>query len=202
MRKLLFPIALIGLSVFLVFWYGQPTWSEIQEIQSQTAEYEKALSQASSLQDQLNQKLETRDQITEAQTQRLDTILPETLDTVRFLIELDKIATRSGMSVEDVSFSNTPETFGGSPQEATQSEASGQVPIYNTTQASFSVQGSYEDIQSFLSDLESSARIMDVTDLTISTQGDSNQTEAESIISPGVNSYNITLNTYWRKNSY
>ena len=202
MRKLLFPITLVGASIFLVFWYGQPTWGEIQEIQSQTAEYERALSEASSLQDQLNQKLEDRDQITETQRRRLNTILPETLDAVRFLIELDKIAKRSGMSVEDVSFSNSPQSFGGSPQDRTQSETPGQVPIYNTTQASFSVQGSYEDIQSFLGDLESSARIMDVTNFTISTQGDSSETGEGSIISPGVNSYDITLNTYWRKNSY
>jgi len=108
MRKLLLPVCLVGLSVFLFFWYIQPTWAEIQDIQSQTQEYKTALANVSELQNQVEQKLLTRDQISAPKKQRLNTILPDTFDPVQFLIELDRLAEDSGMIVENVSFSGTP----------------------------------------------------------------------------------------------
>jgi len=191
MRKLIYPVLFLLLTGFGFFWYLKPTYADIQDLQSQVSEYDKTLSQVNELQAQLGNKLEKRDQITNDQLSRLDRILPETVDTVRFLIELDQIAAQHGMSVEGVSFSGAPEAFGGS-------GGSEDTANYNTLSASFSVAGSYEDIQDFLRDIERSSRLMDITEFTLESAVEPSSENSEANVSTGINEYSISLQTYWR----
>jgi Tfp pilus assembly protein PilO len=191
MRKLLYPVFFLLISGVGFFWYIQPTYADIQDLQETVGEYEQTLSQVNSLQEQLGQKLEKRDAISSDQLSRLNRILPPTVDTVRFLIELDQIAAQHGMSVEDVSFSGAPQAFGGS---GGGNESSG----YNTLSASFSVSGSYSDIQDFMRDIERSSRLMDFTNFSLEAPGNTSSSQGESSLRTGTNQYNITLETYWR----
>jgi len=191
MRKLIYPILFLVLTGFGFFWYIQPTYADIQSLQDQVENYDQTLSQVNELQAQLSEKLEKRDSLTSDQLSRLDRILPPTVDTVRFLIELDQTAAQHGMSVEDVSFSGAPEAFGGS--GGGDDNAS-----YNTLSASFSVSGSYTDIQDFLRDIERSSRLMDLANFSLETAATESEGGGESSINTGVNDYSITLQTYWR----
>lgn len=192
MRKLLYPVFFLLLTGSGFFWYIQPTYADIQDLQETVSEYEQTLSQVNSLQDQLGQKLEKRDAISNDQLSRLDRILPPTVDTVRFLIELDQIAAQHGMSVQDVSFSGAPEAFGGS-------GGGDEASDYNTLSASFSVSGSYSEIQDFMRDIERSSRLMDFTNFSLQSAGDSSEEEdGEDSLSAGENEYSITIQTYWR----
>jgi len=191
MRKLLYPVFFLLLTGVGFFWYIQPTYADIQNLQETVTEYEETLSQVKSLQDQLGQKLEKRDAISNDQLSRLDRILPSTVDTVRFLIELDQIAAQHGMSVQNVSFSGAPEAFGGS-------GGSDESADYNTLSASFSVSGSYTEIQDFMRDIERSSRLMDVTSFSLQSARDTSEEEEEGSLRAGENEYSITLQTYWR----
>lgn len=191
MRKLLYPIIFFVLTVFGFFWYLQPTYAEIQELQEDVSAYDETLSQVDQLQTELNNELEKRDAITSQQLQRLNRILPETVDTVRFLIELDQIAAQHGMSVDDVSFSGAPTRFGGS--GGSEGDEAGQ---YNSLEASFSVVGPYSDVQDFMRDIERSSRLLDITNFTLTTAEESNNNEESLQI--GSNEYQFTLRTYWQ----
>jgi Tfp pilus assembly protein PilO len=190
MRKLIYPVLFLVITGFGYFWYIQPTYADIQDLRSQVSDYEQTLSQVNELQTQLGNKLEKRDAITNDQLARLDRILPDTVDTVRFLIELDKIAARHGMSANDVSFSGAPQAFGGSGGD--------QTGRYNTLSASFSVSGSYADIQDFLRDIERSSRLMDVTSFSLSPASTEGSSEETSSLNDETNNYSITLQTYYR----
>lgn len=191
MRKLIYPVFFILATGFGFFWYIQPLYADIQDLQGQVDEYDQTLSQVNELQTQLSEKLEKRAQITDNQLSRLDRILPETIDTVRFLIELDQIAARHGMSVDKVSFSGAPEAFGGS-------GGSGGNSSYNTLSASFSVSGSYTDVQDFMRDIERSSRLMDMTNFSLKPVGKSSADQTGTNLRGGTYNYNIKLQTYWR----
>lgn len=195
MRKLIYPIIFLALSVFGFFWYLQPTYADIQNLQEEIGEYDDTLSQVDQLQSELNDELEKRDAITNDQLARLDRLLPETVDTVRFLIELDQIAAQHGMSVNDVSFSGAPTRFGGS---GGNNGNGGEVASYNSLEASFSVSGPYADVQNFMRDIERSSRLLDITNFSLTTDpGGSN----EESLQVGSNEYQFTLRTYWQANS-
>lgn len=220
MQRFALPIIFIGIAAFGVFWYAQPAYSDIQKIKDKTGEYEETLSKMTQLQKALNRKLSVRDSITGNQLKRLDRMLPESVKTVRLQIELDRIAAEHGLSIQKVSFSGAgQETSSGSagdsggppagpedrPGPSGQPEASAgesQGGGYTTLTVSFSVSGSYEDIQSFLRDIEHSSRLMDVTAFQLSAPGANKDSSAagseeeSDTRSPGTNSYKITLKTY------
>lgn len=193
MRKLLYPIIFVAIMIFGFFWYLQPTYAEIQDLKDDVSAYDETLSQVGELQSELNGELEKRDAITSQQLQRLNRVLPETVDTVRFLIELDQIAAQHGMSVDDVSFSGAPARFGGS--DGSDDDGSGQ---YNSLEASFSVAGPYSDVQDFMRDIEKSSRLLDITNFTLTTPESTNNNDEEESLQVGSNAYQFTLRTYWQ----
>jgi Tfp pilus assembly protein PilO len=107
---------------------------------------------------------------------------------------LDQIAAQHGMSVDDVSFSGAPTRFGGSGESDDD-----EVGKYNSLEASFSVVGPYSDVQDFMRDIERSSRLLDVTNFSLTTPGESNNNEESLQI--GSNEYQFTLRTYWQSNS-
>lgn len=199
MRKLIYPALFIIITVVGFFWYIQPTYADINDLQDEIGQYDTALSQVSQLQTQLNDKLQQRDAVTSQQLDRLDRIVPSTIDTVRFLIELDRIAAQHGMSVQDVSFSGAPQQFGGSgsgsASGAAESGGDQEGIDLNTLEASFSVAGSYTDIQNLLRDLEAASRLMDVVSFSLSTPEGSE--ESDSGLDNENNTYEIRIQTYW-----
>jgi Tfp pilus assembly protein PilO len=195
MRKLLYPILFLILAGFGFFWYLQPTYADIQELQGRIGDYDETLSQVDQLQTELNEELEKRDGITNDQIDRLDQILPETVDTVRFLIELDQIAAQHGMSVDEVSFSGAPSRFGGS--GGNEGGSAG----YNSLEASFSVSGSYADVQNFMRDIERSSRLLDITNFSLAATTNDTNNGQEVSLSVGDNEYTFTLRTYWQSDN-
>lgn len=212
MRKLIYPFIFFALTVFGFFWYLQPTYNEIQSIQEEIAAYDRTLSQVQQLQSELNSELEKQDAITNQQLQRLNRMLPETVDTVRYLIELDQIAAQHGMSINGVSFSGAPARFGGSGgnneggsggevsegdsnnvTNANKNTANG----YNSLDTSFSVSGSYQDVQNFMRDIERSSRLMDIISFKLSTADGG----GEEGLQAGNNQYSFTIRTYWQANN-
>ncbi len=177
MRKLLLPLILFGLSFSAFFWYIQPTYAEIQEIQSEVSQYDATLDKVAQLQQIRDDLLSTYNSIQSRQLDRLNKMLPDAVDTVKFLIELDEVAASHGMSVQDISFNKTPNS---------QSGESGNSGQYNTIEAVFNVSGPYEDMLSFMRDIERSARLIDLQNVNVSTNQDG-----------GENQYQFTLQTYW-----
>lgn len=195
MRKLLYPILFLILAGFGFFWYLQPTYADIQELRGRISDYDETLSQVDQLQTELNEELEKRDGITNDQIDRLDQLLPETVDTVRFLIELDQIAAQHGMSVDEVSFSGAPSRFGGSGGNE------GGATNYNSLEASFSVSGSYADVQNFMRDIERSSRLLDITNFSLAATTNDTNNDQELSLSVGDNEYTFTLRTYWQSDN-
>lgn len=195
MRKLVLPITILAVAVFGFFWYVQPTYDKIGKLQSRIATYDKNLNRITKLQQQLNKKLAARDSITSAEFRRLNRIVPRSVDTVRLLIELDRIAARHGLSVQDTSFSGAPRLIQATSSQQTNASTPSQISEernYRTVTVSFSTTGEYETIQNFLRDLERSSRLMDLTSFQLKTP----KTESDANVG-NKNAYSITLNTYW-----
>ncbi len=176
------PLLLIIVSVGIFFFYIDPNYKELKVLQETKAENEKMMGKAAELRakrDVLNKKYIA---ISEAERDQLSKVMPETVDNVRLILDIDNIAQKYGITLRGITVT------GGVEDSATQSKQ-----IVDKTDKKngaitlgFSFSASYDDYKNFLIDLENSLRIVDVTDFTITASDTSN-----------IYDYSLKLNTYW-----
>lgn len=200
MKKLLLPILLFILAIFSFFWYTQPAYDATSDIKDDIEEYDTALSQVNEIQQIRDELLSRHNQLPDSSLYVMHQILPRSLDTVRFLIELDQIAITHGLGVQNISFTDQQQEAGSSDEETVPDKP------YESTRVTFSTSGSYEEVLSFLRDVEQSARLMDIVELTVGgdtanlSEEDQSQAEETGFPSGEQNTYSVTADTYWINN--
>ncbi|MCE9541620.1 type 4a pilus biogenesis protein PilO [Candidatus Kaiserbacteria bacterium] len=186
-------ISMIGLvaAAGIFFMYTQPTYDQSGTVKGQIAEYDAALTKSTELQ-QLKQTLLSRyNTFSPADVDRLQKLLPDHVDNVRLILDLDNMAGRHGMALQNVAIS-APQTESTSKTAASSISSSKQ--RYDSLTLKFSTAGSYDTFQQFLLDLETSLRIVDLISLRLTrvSSADSKDTNPSY-------TYDITIRTYWLK---
>jgi len=189
MTRNIFSILFVCGAIATFFFYTSPSYDKIQTLSAQNKQYNAALDKAQQLQ-QLKQTLLTRyNSFDPNSLNKLSTMLPDQVDNIRLILDLDNLAGRFGMGLQNVDVS-TPSTQSSSVVGSIQASSA----AYDSLTIQFSTRGTYDQFIQFLTALESSLRLVDVISLTMS---------APSAAAPGsanlqpVYSYTMTLQTYW-----
>lgn len=184
-------ISVIGIlaAVGIFFFYTKPTYDSAQSVRGQIAEYDAALVKANELQERKQALLKKYNDFLPEDRDRLQKLLPDHVDNVRLILDLDNIASRRGMAMQNVVVS-TPGA-GQSTQTAVGTISSSKQK-YDVLTTKFSTQGSYAAFQQLITDLETSLRLMDLVDLKV------NQGVPNPVGEP-LFTYEVTLRTYWLK---
>ncbi len=184
MTDRIFPaIALItALGIFI--FYIQPTWTgSIATLKADIAADDTAIASANQYDAQQNQLSAARDAIDPNDIARLTTFLPDSVDNVGLVLDLNALATRSQLSLSNVVVnSSTASSQGGAAQSAL--PAGGNSPI-GSIELSLSATGTFAALQQFIVGVEKSARILDVRDLVVKGSN------------TGIYTYQIRLRLYW-----
>ncbi|QQG38217.1 MAG: type 4a pilus biogenesis protein PilO [Candidatus Kaiserbacteria bacterium] len=189
MVKLILSIVGLGLSGVIFFLYTQPAYEGVRSVRATIGQYDQALTKATELQ-QLKQTLLSRyNTFNQSDIDRLHKLLPDHVDNVRLVLDLDSLAGRHGMALQNVVISN-PASEELDPGVIAAIGASG--ARYDSLTLKFSTIGSYEDFLGFLQDLETSLRVVDLVSLNITRDS------LSSDLSPRYR-YDITIRTYWLK---
>ena len=185
MFQFIFPTVLIGASLALYFGFIDPTYTDVKTLRNESQEYEEAINNALELSRTRNELVKKINEFSPDDMARLEKLLPDKIDNVRLIMEVDRIALRYGMSLREVKV----ETITRSGNSAT---AIGEdLSEYNTMLLSFSVISRYETFLMFLQDLEDSLRLLDVRSVNFQAR--------ESARGDAVYQFNVTLQTYWLK---
>lgn len=186
----IFSIIIIVASIASFVLIVQPQYKEIQELQAKSSELEEVLSNARRLQSLRDGLLERRNQLSDADMARLEKMVPENVDNVKLILELQSIANQYDLEIETANANK--EGDESEEGESTGSEASF-VDVdsrdYGIIALDFDISGDYFDFLAFLRDLEQNLRITDVRSLGFSGGDD------------GMYSFQITLETYWLKDN-
>jgi Tfp pilus assembly protein PilO len=172
------------------FLYTKPAYDSVQEVRAQITQYDAALTKATELQSIKQTLLSKYNAFSENDKDKLQKLLPDHVDNVRLILDLDSLASRHGMALQNVVVS-TPQTSGGAQTAAGAISASKQK--YDSLLMKFSTQGTYQTFLDFLLDLEQSLRIVDLAALKIATGG------AAAAGGEPVYTYDLTIRTYWLK---
>ena len=195
MTKYILPIILIGISVALILGFANPLYTDIKEIRVLSASYDEALGNSKALEaerDKLTAKYNTLDP---ENIDKLEKLMPDNIDNIRTILEIEKVGSMFGMTLNDVKY-DTLDTKSGESATEKASQASSAKGSYGVWNMSFSTEGTYESLIRLLGGLESNLRLIDISSIDFSSEGVSG-------LDPDVPisyKYQFNIKTYWLKN--
>lgn len=189
--RYIFPLVVIIACIGVFFAIVKPKYDNLQTIRDEVANYGSSLDTAEQLRISREELIAKYNNIPKADLDNLKTLLPDSVDNIRLIIQIDSIATRNNLSpLRNVEYSSNSEASSNlSSVDASSTIAPGN-PIGEITM-SFQTQGTYQNFLAFLSDLEHNLRIVDVTAIDF---GEATEGESGATTNP---SYKVTLKTYW-----
>lgn len=179
MRTLL-PALFIVIAIGIFFGFIDPAYSRTNELRVEEAQFDQALTRSRELQQVRDQLLSQFNVISQSNISRLEKFLPDNIDNVRLILDIDSIAARYGMRTRNVQL-----------EVGNDRSGLGQVGQddrgFQSIIVSFSVTGSYSNFRAFVSDLERSLRLVDVVGISFSADNSD------------VYDYSVSIKTYWLK---
>lgn len=178
--KNIIATVLIVTSIGLFKMFIDPTWTDIGALKLQKADFDEALNNTEKVKGIRDELLTKYNSFSADNRRKLEKLLPSNVDNVRLIIEINNIALRHNLVLNNVQVSQA---------AAIQSNTGvpGDTSLYGTVPISFSASGSYDGFLSFLSDLEHDLRVLDITGLNVKVGAD------------GDYQYSFQINTYWLK---
>jgi Tfp pilus assembly protein PilO len=187
MTRTILPIILLAAAIGLFVMYTNGTYTGDQALAAEHASYQAALGTAKELRQQRDQLLAKRNTFSTDDVQKLQRMLPDTVDNIRLIIDINNIAARHNLSLKNVVLGDV--SSGSVGKSATAVGSSGD-PVGSVT-LGFTVSAGYNDFRAFLADLEHSLRIINVEKI------DLKEAPGPSGVTTDLNDYQLTIRTYW-----
>jgi len=179
--RIALPIVLLIIAVASFVVYTNPTYQTIKTLGIEESSYNEALTRSREVQEVRNKLISKYNTFSPDDLHRLDRLLPDHVDNIRLIIDIDNIAARYNLRIRNVALAGTKD---GREERSGLAVGSSGDPI-GVVQVGFTIAARYEDFVRFLEDLERSLRIVDVTGVSFTTgEGD-------------LQEYGVSLRTYW-----
>lgn len=183
MNSRILPMLALFVSVGIFFAYVHPTWTgSIAETKVKIAEDDSALAAAAEYEKRKNALFSARNAIDASDLDLLTTFLPDSVDNVGLILDLNALAARSGLSLANIDV--IMDSAGGTSAAAGLMLPAGPNPV-GSVDLSLSAIGTYAALQTFLAGVERSARLLDVRDMNVKGS------------ETGVYNYQMNLRLYW-----
>lgn len=169
--------------------YILPRYREVQVMRAEVASFGNRLEVAEQLKLSREDLIAQYNSIAKVDLDNVKTLLPDSVDNIRLIIQLDALATKNGMSsLRNVQYDaeKVVDPTKGDTAGATQKP-------YGEFTISFDTTGQYKSFLSFIADLEQNLRLVDVVSVEFSTTEGGERGIADSL------RYTVTLKTYWLK---
>jgi len=193
MTKIIISILALVAAAALFIGYVQPTYDRVQAVQADVSEFNVALDKSRELQELKQGLLARYNTFSSQDLARLSRLLPDHVDNVRLVLDLDNLASQYGMAVQNVIVSGgsgSTNSTAGTVLGAIGANASS----FDSLTLQFATRGTYENFVSFLQNLEGSLRIVDLVSLTMEP--------IRGVVAEGgepLYQYNVAIRTYWLK---
>lgn len=211
MFRFVIPTILVGVSIAGFFMFAKPLFSDISKIQSDSVSFSLALGNSKTLENERDKLTTKYNAIDPNNLSKLQKLLPDNIDNIRLILEIEKLALPYGMLLKNVKYDSTlsnnqntaslttsPNT--SLPQVSNSLVVGESNKDYGTWVFEFSTEGSYSNFIDFIKELESNLRIVDISSIAFSSDtgsllvGKSQSSSADSY------KYDIKIKTYWLKN--
>ncbi len=170
-------IILLALGIFYTFTTSQYSKAKILSVEA--SEYREVIKNVSRIAEARDNLVSSYKSIPASEKERLKKVLPPNVDSVGLAKDLDAIASQYGISIKSLEIKSGDS---GSERNVILPQYR---PPYEKVKASFSFISDYQNFRKFLSDIERSLRLMDVSSVSF------------QVGEGGLYEHNITVETYW-----
>ncbi len=195
--RFLFPLSLILIACILFFAVVNPMRAEVAQLGSDVLIYNTALDNSTELQKTRDQLVDVYKNIKQEDKDRLAHFLPNTVNNIRFILEIEQIANLHSMPIENIKF-QAQESIPEAPKGANGTVITSNNPAialpYGIFPVEFTTTGSYEAFGQFLQDIEHNLRLVNVKSISFTTP-----TQQQAIADPNTYTYLLKVETYWLK---
>lgn len=200
MTRFIMPAILIGIAITAFFMFTDPFYNDISKLRTDVASYNTALNNSKTLEDERDKLTAKFNAFDKGDLNKLEKLLPSSVDNIRLILEIEKIASPYGMALKDVKYNTTDTNSVASAGTALSGVGltKSAPKDYGVFDLEFSTSGSYSNFINFTKNLEDNLRIVDISSISFSSD-----------TSPGLNAkatpsdiykYNFKIKTYWLKN--
>jgi Tfp pilus assembly protein PilO len=180
------PVVLLVLALLIFVAYINPTYTkEILPLQAQIKQYDSTLAAAADFNKKEAELAAARSAIPADSIARLQAYLPDGVDNVQLILDLNALAAKSGIALSNF---NITSTNGSAPAP---DQSTGSLPLEAGGQPTDSIDltvsgtGTYNAFRTFLDGVEQSLRPMDMVQMTLTDSTN------------GIYTYNFTFRIYW-----
>ncbi|MFA6446519.1 MAG: hypothetical protein WCW14_04720 [Candidatus Paceibacterota bacterium] len=192
--NLLLPIIMILVSIGVFFGYTDRIYrgdspDSIQNIQKDLVQYEEALNKSNKIIETRNVLQDRRASISEGSEDRLKKMVPDNVDNIQLIRDIEGIAQKYGLAIRNIGFDTASQSGGKTPNITSKSvgTATANSMRYNSLTFKFSTLAQYNVFITFMKDLEQSLRIIDVSSVSFSATDN------------GFYDFSVAFRTYWLK---
>lgn len=178
------PFLLILIAIILFFMFTDPTYKQVMDLRAQQREYNDVLTKSRDLLAKRKTLQDKYNSFSTADVDRLRKLLPDGVDNVKLIIDIDEIAKRYGLTIRSVRLDDSKVKSGSKDSIATITAGEAK---YGAIPMGFSVNADYNTFIKFLQDLEGSLRLVDVVNISLKPSA------------TGLYSFDVSLKTYWLK---
>ncbi len=211
MFRFIMPVILIGIAITGFFTFTSPMYQEINGKRAEAASYDEALGNSKALESERDKLTKKYNAISKENLDRLMKMLPENVDNIRLILEIEKLAAPYGMLLRDVKYDTEVKDVAAKPTPAsvaitnTPSAAPSSRKDYGTWELQFSTTGTYTNFLNFLNSLERNLRMVDIVSIRFSSvDSPVGVSSGGASLSQGSAStpykYEFRIKTYWLKN--
>ena len=186
--RTLTPIISVVISITIFFAFAKPLFTDVRMLQETNRRIQNQITKKNDLENTVSKLLAIKNAHNPADIERLNALVPESIDEVKVLTDLDALARALKLLLVNVSISKSVSSQvagkGDTVSAKTAQASTGSDFNFVTTDISFGIIGTYEQFKAFLGDLERSLVLMEVTHISFSA--------GEGILQQ----YELTVRTY------
>lgn len=178
------PFILIALAVIIFFLFIDPLNDEVKDLSKRKADNDTMLELAEELQRKRDRIHDAFNGISVDEREELEKLLPNTVDNVRLILDINNVAEQYGIVIKNITVSRDGERDTKRGNNIVSSvDTTGDIGIITL---GFSIDATYDVFINFMKDLEEALRVVDIRALDIEAGG-------EDVFL----SFGVTLDTYW-----
>ncbi len=183
MSRYIFPLILVVLAAAVYVFFTDASIGNIRTALARENELSAYIEDAKSAQAKLDQIKGRYENFPPGADQSLHAILPDTIDPVRFVVDVNAVVERRGLIIK-------------SPQVATILPEKGSSDTYVKHTLSFTVSAPYELFRTLLGDLESSLALRNMENISFSSQDSKQETNLNANPLNAVHDYRVEISSY------
>lgn len=195
--KLLLPILFIIISALAFIFGVNPFYNEVSTLRSDIAVYNAALDNSTNLQKTEDTLLKTFNEIKQSDKDRLDKFLPNSVNNIQFILEVERIANLHNMPIRDLKFEPMRKDASTLGSNTVVSSVSNDNRPYGVFPIEFTTEGDYDTFVLFLKDLETNLRLVEVKSINFIVPNNTGKIIEGT--NPNIYKYSMKVETYWLK---